>query len=240
MLHLLVQHILRGSRWLGAEEFPRALVMRGERRKGMRCFFGPYVQAWAIPRVFNLLLRVFPVRTCSSAVFRRAAMQGRPCLLGYIEKCSAPCVGRVSPDAHRSIVMDLCSFMEGDTASTMRRLREQMTTAATNEHFELAARLRDDIAALEGVLGKHAVVLEENVDADLVAVKKTISNNFRKIFERMGTFHHKIGPLSEIDCIHPISFLHIGKVNFKRNYSNKMDFGCVPRDINIRILLPSK
>ena len=152
-----------------AEEFPRALVMRGERRKGVR-YFGPYVQAWAIRESLDLLLRVFPVRTCSSAVFRRAAMQGRPCLLGYIEKCSAPCVGRVDADAHRSIVMDLCSFMEGDTASTMRRLREQMTTAATNEHFELAARLRDDIAALEGVLGKHAVVLEENVDADLVAV----------------------------------------------------------------------
>lgn len=151
------------------EEFPRALVMRGERRKGVR-YFGPYVQAWAIRESLDLLLRVFPVRTCSTSVFKRAALQGRPCLLGYIDKCSAPCIGRIDADAHRRIVMDLCSFMEGNTAGTMRQLREQMADAAVNERYELAARLRDDIAALDGVLGKHAVVLEETVDADLIAV----------------------------------------------------------------------
>lgn len=151
------------------EEFPRALVMRGDRRKGVR-YFGPYVQAWAIRESLDLLLRVFPVRTCSASVFRRAAVQGRPCLLGYIDKCSAPCVGRISAEDHRRIVTDLCSFMEGNTAGTLRTLREQMTDAAKGERFELAARLRDDIAALEGVLGKHAVVLEDNVDADLIAV----------------------------------------------------------------------
>jgi len=151
------------------EEFPRASVMRGERRRGVR-YFGPYVQAWAIRESLDLLLRVFPVRTCGSSVFRRAAMQGRPCLLGYIDKCSAPCIGRINAEDHRRIALDLCSFMEGNTASTMRTLRQQMTDAAQGEKYELAARLRDDIAALEGVLGKHAVVLEESVDADLVAV----------------------------------------------------------------------
>ena len=151
------------------EEFPRALVMRGERRKGIR-YFGPYVQAWAIRESLDLLLRVFPVRTCSNPVFRRAAMQGRPCLLGYIEKCSAPCVGRISAEDHRAIVMDLCAFMDGDTSSTLRTLREQMSEAALAERYEAAARLRDDLAALEGVLGKHAVVLNEGVDADLIAL----------------------------------------------------------------------
>lgn len=158
--------------WLAVtigERFPRAQVMRGERRKGIR-YFGPYVQAWAIRESLDLLLRVFPVRTCSSPVFRRAEMQGRPCLLGYIDKCSAPCIGRIDADDHRRIVMDLCSFLDGNTAATMRRLREQMTEAAASEHYEAAARLRDDIAALESVLGKHAVVFDESVDADLIAV----------------------------------------------------------------------
>lgn len=151
------------------EEFPRAQVLRGERRKGVR-YFGPYVQAWAIRESLDLLLRVFPVRTCNASVFRRAELTSRPCLLGYIDKCSAPCVGRIDADAHRRIANDLAAFLDGNTAPTLRRLREQMQDAARDEHFELAARLRDDLAALESVLGRHAVVLEEDVDADLIGV----------------------------------------------------------------------
>lgn len=151
------------------EEFPRAQVLRGERRKGVR-YFGPYVQAWAIRESLDLLLRVFPVRTCNASVFRRAELTSRPCLLGYIDKCSAPCVGRIDAEAHRRIANDLAAFLDGNTAPTLRRLREQMQVAALDEHFELAARLRDDLAALESVLGRHAVVLEEDVDADLIGV----------------------------------------------------------------------
>ena len=151
------------------EQFPRALVLRGERRKGVR-YFGPYVQAWAIRESLDLLLRVFPVRTCSGPVFRRAELAQRPCLLGYIDKCSAPCVGRIEETAHRRIAEDLASFLEGNTAATMRRLRDEMASAAAAEQFELAARLRDDLAALESVLGKHAVVLDDGVDADLIAL----------------------------------------------------------------------
>lgn len=153
------------------EQFPRAQVLRGERRKGVR-YFGPYVQAWAIRESLDLLLRVFPVRTCSAPVFRRAELQQRPCLLGYIEKCSAPCVGRIDAESHRRIAQDLASFLEGNTGETLRRLRGEMTQAAASEQYELAARLRDDISALESVLGKHAVVLDEAVDADLIGIEE--------------------------------------------------------------------
>ncbi len=153
------------------EQFPRAQVLRGERRKGVR-YFGPYVQAWAIRESLDLLLRVFPVRTCSAPVFRRAELQQRPCLLGYIDKCSAPCIGRIDAIAHRRIAQDLASFLEGNTGETMRRLRDDMSRAAAAEQFELAARLRDDIAALESVLGRHAVVLDDGVDADLIGIEE--------------------------------------------------------------------
>ncbi len=151
------------------EEFPRAQVLRGERRKGIR-YFGPYVQAWAIRESLDLLLRVFPIRTCKASVFRRAQLSDRPCLLGYIEKCSAPCVGRIDVESHRAIALDLAGFLDGNTTGTLRRLREDMQTAAANEQYELAARLRDDLAALDSVLGKHAVVREEHVDADLIGL----------------------------------------------------------------------
>ena len=95
-----------------ADEFPRVQVMRGAKRKGTR-YFGPYAHAWAIRETVDLLLRVFPVRTCSAGVFRRAKQQGRPCLLGYIDKCSAPCVGRISPDDHHALAQDFCDFMAG-------------------------------------------------------------------------------------------------------------------------------
>src|SRR3954454_19066875 len=103
------------------EDYPRVQVMRGAKRKGTR-YFGPYAHAWAIRETVDLLLRVSPVRPCSSGVFKRAAQVGRPCLLGYIEKCSAPCVGRVDADAHRQLAEDFCDFMAGDTAKYTRRL----------------------------------------------------------------------------------------------------------------------
>src|SRR5665213_930248 len=129
------------------EEFPRVQVMRGAKRKGVR-YFGPYAHAWAIRETVDLLLRVFPVRTCSSGVFRRAGQIGRPCLLGYIGKCSAPCVGRVDADEHRRIVEDFCAFMSGQTDQFTRRLELAMRAASDELDFERAARLRDDIGAL--------------------------------------------------------------------------------------------
>ncbi|HEY0119067.1 MAG TPA: excinuclease ABC subunit UvrC [Cellulomonas sp.] len=152
-----------------ADEFPRVQVMRGAKRKGTR-YFGPYAHAWAIRDTVDLLLRVFPVRTCSAGVFKRAHQQGRPCLLGYIDKCSAPCVGRISPEDHQRLAQDFCDFMAGDTARFTRRLTQAMKAAAAELDFERAARLRDDVATLERATERNAVVLKDGTDADIFAL----------------------------------------------------------------------
>lgn len=151
------------------EEYPRAHVMRGPKRRGVR-YFGPYAHAWAIRDTLDLLLRVFPVRTCSPGVFRRAGQIGRPCLLGYIGKCSAPCVGRVSAEEHRRIAEDFCDFMSGRTGRYVKRLETQMATAAADQQYERAARLRDDVGALRRAIEKQAVVLPDGTDADVVGL----------------------------------------------------------------------
>ncbi len=150
------------------EEYPRLMVYRGPRRKGVR-YFGPYSHAWAIRETLDLLTRVFPARTCSAGVFKRHRQIDRPCLLGYIDKCSAPCVGRVSAEEHRRIVLDFCDFLAGKTDRLARDMEQQMTAAAEELDFERAARLRDDIAALKRALEKQAVVLGDGTDADVVA-----------------------------------------------------------------------
>ncbi|GAA2345126.1 excinuclease ABC subunit UvrC [Saccharopolyspora halophila] len=150
------------------EEFPRLFVYRGPRKRGVR-YFGPYAHAWAIRETLDMLLRVFPARTCSSGVFKRHSQIGRPCLLGYIGKCSAPCVGRVSADEHRSIVEDFCDFLAGQTDQLMRRLDKQMQEASAELEFERAARLRDDLEALRRAMEKQAVVLGDGTDADVAA-----------------------------------------------------------------------
>src|SRR5690606_30304337 len=151
------------------ERVPRAQVMRGRKRRGTR-YFGPCTHAWAIRETLDTLLRVFPVRTCSAGVFRRAEQSGRPCLLGYIDKCSAPCVGRVSPEEHRQIAEDFCDFMAGDTGRFTKRLEREMRRASEELDFERAARLRDDVVALQRALEKSAVVLPDATDADVFAL----------------------------------------------------------------------
>jgi excinuclease ABC subunit C len=151
------------------EQFPRVQVMRGAKRKGTR-YFGPYAHAWAIRETVDLLLRVFPVRTCSNGVFKRAGQVGRPCLLGYIDKCSAPCVGRISEQDHRALALDFCDFMGGQTARFVKRIERQMKDAATAMEYERAARLRDDLVALGRALEKSAVVLPDGTDADVFAL----------------------------------------------------------------------
>ncbi len=150
------------------EEYPRLMVYRGPRRKGVR-YFGPYSHAWAIRETLDLLTRVFPARTCSAGVFKRHSQIERPCLLGYIDKCSAPCVGRVSAEQHRRIVLDFCDFLSGKTDRFARDLERQMNAAAAELDFERAARLRDDLGALKRALEKQAVVLGDGTDADVVA-----------------------------------------------------------------------
>ncbi|MFF0052916.1 excinuclease ABC subunit UvrC [Streptomyces microflavus] len=167
------------------EEFPRVQVMRGAKKKGVR-YFGPYGHAWAIRETVDLMLRVFPVRTCSAGVFKNAARTGRPCLLGYIDKCSAPCVGRVTPEEHRELAEDFCDFMTGRTGTYIRRLEKDMTQAAEEMEYERAARLRDDAGALKRAMEKSAVVLADATDADLIAVAEDELEAALQIFHVRG------------------------------------------------------
>ncbi|MEU6170771.1 excinuclease ABC subunit UvrC [Streptantibioticus parmotrematis] len=167
------------------EEFPRVQVMRGPKRRGVR-YFGPYAHAWAIRETVDLLLRVFPVRTCSAGVFKRSSQIGRPCLLGYIGKCSAPCVGRVTPEEHRELAEEFCDFMAGRTGTYLRRLETAMREAAGEMEYEKAARLRDDIEALKRAMEKNAVVLTDATDADLIAVAEDELEAAVQIFHVRG------------------------------------------------------
>ncbi|WP_407700268.1 excinuclease ABC subunit UvrC [Streptomyces beihaiensis] len=167
------------------EQFPRVQVMRGQKRKGVR-YFGPYGHAWAIRDTVDLLLRVFPVRTCSAGVFKNAERTGRPCLLGYIGKCSAPCVSRVSPEEHRELAEEFCDFMAGRTGTYIRRLEKEMAAAAEEMEYERAARLRDDIEALKKAMEKSAVVLADATDADLIALAEDELEAAVQIFHVRG------------------------------------------------------
>ena len=151
------------------EEFPRVFVGRGSKRKGNR-YFGPYAQAWAIRDTVDSLLRVFPMRSCTKGVFNSARSSGRPCLMGYIGKCSAPCVGRIDPGPHRDLVQDVCDFLAGRTGALVRRLEGQMAAASTNQEYELAAVLRDQLSALRQATERNAIVLGDGTDADIVAL----------------------------------------------------------------------
>ncbi|WP_328889608.1 excinuclease ABC subunit UvrC [Streptomyces sp. NBC_00316] len=167
------------------EQFPRVQVMRGAKKKGVR-YFGPYGHAWAIRETVDLMLRVFPVRTCSAGVFKNAARTGRPCLLGYIGKCSAPCVGRITPEEHRELADDFCDFMAGRTGTYIRRLEKDMMAAAEEMEYERAARLRDDVEALKRAMEKSAVVLADATDADLIAVAEDELEAAVQIFHVRG------------------------------------------------------
>jgi excinuclease ABC subunit C len=152
-----------------SEEFPRVFVGRGSKRKGTR-YFGPYAQAWAIRDTIDSLLRVFPIRSCTKGVFNSAHASGRPCLMGYIGKCSAPCVGRIDEANHRDLVQDMCDFLAGRTGALMRRLDTEMRIASTNLEFERAAVIRDQLGALRQATERNAIVLSDGTDADVVAL----------------------------------------------------------------------
>jgi len=152
-----------------SDEFPRVAVVRGAKRKGWT-YYGPFAHAWAIRDTVDELLKVFPIRSCRDGVFRRAAQVGRPCLLGYIDKCSAPCVGRIGETEYRDIVNDFCSFMDGQTDRFIREIELEMKSAAENQAYEEAARLRDRLTALTRATERNAVVFGDGTDADLIAM----------------------------------------------------------------------
>ena len=151
------------------DEWPRAMVMRGARKKGVR-YFGPYGHAYAIRETLDLLLRTFPIRTCSDNKFRLHERQGRPCLLFHIEKCSGPCVGEIDKPFYDLLVDELIEFLEGDTDRIVARLEEKMRTAADDLEFELAARTRDRLAAVRRAIEKQQMVAARDEDLDVIGV----------------------------------------------------------------------
>src|SRR5688572_13697509 len=151
------------------DEWPRPMVMRGRKRKGVR-YFGPYGHAYAIRETLDLLLRTFPLRTCSDNKFEHHKRLGRPCLLFHIEKCSGPCVGEVTPEEYGRHTQELLDFLDGDTDDVVRRLRTQMHEAATLLEFEQAARLRDRLTSVQKAIEKQQMVAERSEDFDVIGL----------------------------------------------------------------------
>jgi len=151
------------------DEWPRAMVVRGKKIKGNR-YFGPFGHAYAIRETLDLLLRTFPIRTCSENKFRHHAKLGRPCLLFHIEKCAGPCVGEVAKDDYDHMVAELIQFLEGDTDEFVERLKEKMQAAAADLNFELAVRWRDRLASVERAVEKQQMVDDKREDFDVIGI----------------------------------------------------------------------
>jgi len=217
------------------EEFPRVQIVRGPRKKGVR-YFGPYPHAWAIRETLDQLLRVFPVRSCSTGVFRRAGQVGRPCLLGYIGKCSAPCVGRISAENHRVLVEEFCDFMAGRTSAHIRRLEKQMQAAAAEMEYEKAARLRDDIKALERVVEKSSVVLGDGTDADVIALAEDQLEAAAQIFHvRAGRIRGQRGWV--VDKVEDVTTGELVERFLQQLYGDQSG-EAVPREVLVSALPP--
>ncbi len=149
------------------EEWPRAMVMRGKKRKGVR-YFGPYAHAYAIRETLDLLLRTFPIRTCTNGKLQRHQRLGRPCLYAHIEKCAAPCVNAISPPDYQALVDELLAFLAGDTAPVVARLETLMGEAATELEFERAARLRDQLTSVRKAIERQQMVGSSSEDLDVI------------------------------------------------------------------------
>ena len=168
------------------EEYPRARVLRGRKRKGVR-YYGPFAHAYAIRDTLDLLLRTFPVRTCSQGVFDRARRRGKPCLLFHIERCSGPCVKAVGPEEHRKIVMELCDFLDGNTQPVLKRLEASMSESASRQEYEMAAKYRDQLENVRKAIEKQQMVSSEREEMDVIGVAEDqLEAAFQIFFVRRG------------------------------------------------------
>ncbi|WP_150462654.1 excinuclease ABC subunit UvrC [Nesterenkonia ebinurensis] len=179
------------------EKVPRVQVMRGDKKPGVK-YFGPFHPAKAIRETVDTMLRVFPVRSCSAGVYKRAEASGRPCLLGYIDKCAAPCVGNISVEDHRRLAEEFVEVMAGRPGKHMRRIEEQMKQAVAELRYEDAARHRDDLEALRRVFERNAVVLAEETEADIFAFAQDELEVSAQVFHvRQGRIRGQRGWISE-------------------------------------------
>ncbi|MCX6423939.1 MAG: excinuclease ABC subunit UvrC [Actinobacteria bacterium] len=216
------------------EEYPRVSVVREAKRKGTR-YFGPYAHAWAIRDTLDQVLKVFPIRSCRDGVYRRAKQVGRPCLLGYIGKCSAPCVDRISPADYRVLVNDFCSFLAGQGESFIRDLERSMLAASKSQSYEEAGRLRDRVGALRAVMERNAVVFADGTDADVVAmVEDTLEAGVQIFHVRDGRIRGERGFILE-KSEDLTSSGYLGRV-LQRIYDDEID---IPREVLISLALES-
>ena len=168
------------------EEYPRARVMRGTKKKGVR-YYGPFAHAYAIRDTLDLLLRTFPMRTCSQGVFDRCRRRNRPCLLFDIERCAGPCVGAVDPDEHRAIALQLCDFLDGNTKPVVDHLQEQMEAASQGQEYELAAKYRDQLDNVRKAIAKQELVASDTADIDAIGlVENDLEAAVQVFFIRRG------------------------------------------------------
>ncbi len=216
------------------EEYPRVSVVREAKRKGTR-YFGPYAHAWAIRDTLDQVLKVFPIRSCRDGVYRRAKQVGRPCLLGYIGKCSAPCVDRISPVDYRVLVNDFCSFMAGQGESFIRDLERSMLAASKSQSYEEAGRLRDRVVALRAVMERNSVVFADSTDADVVAmVEDTFEAGVQIFHVRDGRIRGERGFILE-KSEELTSSGYLERV-LQRIYDDEID---IPREVLISVGLES-
>lgn len=214
-----------------SEEYPRALVTRGRKRKGYR-YFGPYTHAYAIRETLDMLLRVFQIRSCSQGVFDRARRANRPCLLYDIGRCSAPCVGHVSAEEHRGIVEAFCEFMSGRHEDVLRSLQERMHAAATSFEFEQAARVRDQIGAVKRVIEKQQMVTETKEDVDVIAFfGDELEASFQTFFVRGGRVVGRKGFI--VDKVEDLSDAELLATFIEDLYADSTD---LPREVLVQVM----
>ncbi|WP_209373119.1 excinuclease ABC subunit UvrC [Brevibacterium renqingii] len=215
------------------EEVPRAYITRGKRRKGIK-YFGPFAQVWAIKDTLDLLLRAFPMRTCTPGVYRRAERSGRPCLLGYIDKCAAPCVGQIGKDEHRELARSITDFMSGNTGRFISYRQKEMAAAAAELDYERAARLRDEITALQKVLDKSAVVLSVSADCDVFAlVTEELEASVQVFHVRQGRIRGQRGWIIERSDDHTPAEL---TTDYLRQAYSGVDAEAIPKEILVDTL----
>jgi excinuclease ABC subunit C len=221
--------------WLAvtvSEEIPRPRVERGAKRKGTR-YFGPYAHAYAIRETLDLLLRTFPMRTCSQGVFDRQRRLGRPCILYDINKCSGPCVGHISAEDHRKIVDEFISFMEGRTRPVLRRLEEEMRTSAEQLNFEAAARLRDQLASVRKALERQQMVSSSPEDFDIAAfAEDDLEAAVQVFYVRRGRVVGQRGYV--VDKVEALDTATLAATFVQQLYGERLDE--VPREVLLPVM----
>src|SRR6266545_38183 len=221
--------------WLAvtvSEEIPRPRVERGVKRKGTR-YFGPYAHAYAIRETLDLLLRTFPMRTCSQGVFERQRRLGRPCILYDINKCSGPCVGHISPEEHRKIVEEFISFMEGRSRPVLRRLEAEMHEAAEQLNFEVAARLRDQLTSVRKAMERQQMVSSSPEDFDIAAfAEDDLEAAVQVFFVRRGRVVGQRGFV--VDKVEALDTPALAATFVQQLYGERLDE--VPREVLLPVI----